>query len=167
MAKITLAGNPVETTGDLPQPGTVAPDFVLTKTDLSDMSLRDFSGRRVLLNIFPSVDTPVCSMSVRKFNAEIGRLDNTVVLSVSLDLPFAHARFCETEGLKDVIPASELRNRDFGDAYGVRMTTGPLAGLLARAIVIIDENGKVMYSRLVPEIKDEPDYGEALGILGS
>ncbi len=165
MAQIALQGNPVETVGDLPKAGDPAPDFILTKTDLSDMSLKDFAGKKVLLNIFPSVDTPVCSMSVRKFNTEISKYENAAVLSVSLDLPFAHSRFCETEGLKNVIPASELRTRDFGESYGVRMKTGPLAGLLARAVVIIDENGKVVYAKFAPDIKDEPDYEEALNIL--
>ncbi len=118
-----------------------------------------------MLNIFPSIDTPVCAMSVRKFNAEIGKIKNAVVLCVSLDLPFAHARFCGAEGLDNVISLSELRNRDFGNRYGVRIVDGPLTGLLARAIVILDEKEKVIYTQLIPEIKEEPDYEKALAIL--
>jgi thiol peroxidase len=124
MAKITLGGNPINTIGDLPAVGEKAPDFLLTKTDLSDIVLKDVAGKKVVFNIFPSVDTPVCSASVRRFNTEISNFPNAVVLSVSLDLPFAHSRFCETEGLKDVIPLSELRTREFGDQYGVRMVDG-------------------------------------------
>jgi thioredoxin-dependent peroxiredoxin len=165
MAQITLKGNPVKTNGELPKVGGQAPDFVLTKTDLSDVSLKDFGGKTIVLNIFPSVDTAVCSMSVRKFNAQIGQYDNAVVLCVSLDLPFAHARFCGAEGLNQVVSVSELRNRDFGSRYGVRMIDGPLAGLLARAVVIIDPNGKVVYTQLVPEIAEEPDYAAALAML--
>jgi len=165
MAKIKLGGNPINTCGELPKPGTQAADFILTKTDLSDVSLKDFAGKKVVLNIFPSIDTPICAMSVRKFNAEIGKVKNAVVLCVSLDLPFAHARFCGAEGLEKVVSVSELRNRDFGNRYGVRIVDGPLTGLLARAIVILDEKGKVIYTQLVPEIKEEPDYESALASL--
>jgi thiol peroxidase len=165
MAQITLKNNPINTIGDLPEKGSKAPDFVLTKTDLSDVSLKDFAGKTVVLNIFPSVDTEVCSMSVRKFNSEITRYENAVALCVSVDLPFAHARFCGAEGLKDVISVSELRNKDFGKAYGVRIIDGPLAGLMARAVVIIDAGGKVIYTELVPEIAQEPDYEAALNML--
>jgi thioredoxin-dependent peroxiredoxin len=165
MAQINFKGNPVHTIGELPKVGDKAPDFVLTKTDLSDISLKDVSGKKVILNIFPSIDTPVCSLSVARFNEEISKFDNAVVIAASLDLPFAHARFCETKGLKNVIAVSELRNREFGSNYGVRMTDGPLAGLFARAIVVIDESSKVIYTQLVPEITEEPDYDKALNML--
>ncbi len=165
MAKITLKGNEINTSGELPATGTQAPDFVLTKTDLSDISLADLRGRRVILNIFPSIDTDVCAASVRHFNKDASSLDNTAVLCVSQDLPFAHARFCGAEGLDNVESVSELRNLDFGANYGVRITDGPLAGLLARAVVILDETGKVIYTEQVPEIVQEPDYAAALNSL--
>ena len=165
MAQITLKGNPINTSGKLPQIGTTAPDFVLTKTDLSDISLKDFAGKKIVLNIFPSVDTPVCAMSVRKFNSEIDKIENAVVVCASADLPFAHARFCGAEGIESAISASEFRNRDFGEAYGVRIVDGPLSGLLARAVVVIDETGKVAYTQQVPEIAEEPDYDRALNML--
>jgi thiol peroxidase len=165
MAQITLKGNPIHTCGTLPAVGSTAPDFVLTKTDLSDVSLKDFVGKKIVLNIFPSIDTPVCATSVRKFNAEADKLKNTVVLCVSVDLPFAHNRFCAAEGLKNVLPMSELHQRTFGEAYGVRIIDGPLAGILSRAIVVIDEQGKVRYTEQVPEIAQEPDYQAVLSIL--
>ncbi|MFN0117368.1 MAG: thiol peroxidase [Elusimicrobiota bacterium] len=165
MAKITFKGNPLNTKGDLPKVGSKAPDFVLTKTDLSDVSLKDFSGKKVVLNIFPSIDTPVCQTSVRKFNEEASKLANTVVVCVSVDLPFAHNRFCGAEGIKNVISTSELRNRSFGDTYGVRIAEGALAGLLSRAVVVIDETGNVKYSEQVPEIAQEPNYVNAIGAL--
>ena len=165
MAKITLQGNPIHTCGELPAVGSDAPSFVLTKTDLSDVSLQDFAGKKVVLNIFPSIDTSVCAASVRKFNEEVQKLENTVVLCASLDLPFAHGRFCGAEGLEDVIPVSELRERAFGEAYGVRIIDGALKGLLSRAVVVIDENGKVVYTEQVPEIAQEPDYVAALKAL--
>lgn len=165
MATITLKGNPIHTCGQLPNVGSNAPDFLLTKTDLSDVSLKDFAGKRIVLNIFPSLDTPVCATSIRKFNAEAGKLNNTVVLCVSVDLPFAHSRFCVAEGLQNVVSASELRHRVFGEAYGVRVIDGPLAGLLSRAVVVIDETGKVIYTEQVPEIAQEPNYEAALNVL--
>ncbi|MGV1098344.1 thiol peroxidase [Thiovibrio sp. JS02] len=165
MAKITLQGNPAKTIGALPKVGAKAPDFILTKTDLGDVSLKDYAGKRLILNIFPSIDTPVCATSVRRFNAEINKIANAVCLCASLDLPFAHARFCGAEGLENVISVSELRDRTFGDAYGVRIMDGPLKGLLARAVVIIDEKGKVLHSQLVPEISQEPDYEAALAVV--
>ena len=165
MAQITLKGNPINTVGDLPAVGSAAPEFTLTKTDLSELSLSDLSGKRVVLNIFPSLDTDVCATSVRRFNAEAEKLDNTVVVCASLDLPFAHNRFCTTEGLENVVPASELRDRKFGDDYGVRVKDGPLSGLLSRAVVVIDEKGKVAYTEQVPEIAQEPDYEAALAVL--
>lgn len=165
MARITLQGTPFQTIGELPAPGAKAPDFLLTKTDLSDVRLRDFAGKRLVLNIFPSIDTSVCAMSVRRFNAAINGLTNAVCLCISRDLPFAQARFCGAEGLDRVVPLSELRDSEFGDRYGVRITNGPLAGLLARAVVVCDENGTVLYSQMVQEIKDEPDYDAALAVL--
>jgi thiol peroxidase len=165
MAQITLKGNPIHTSGNLPAPGYAAPDFSLTKRDLTDMSLRDVAGKRVVLNIFPSIDTPTCSASVRRFNAEISGQKNAVVLCVSRDLPFAHARFCEAEGIENAIPLSEMRHRDFGEKYGVVILDGPMAGLLARAVVVLDESGKVIYSELVHEIAVEPNYEKALEAL--
>lgn len=165
MANITLKGNPIHTVGSLPQVGAQAPDFKLTKTDLSDATLADFKGKRIVLNIFPSLDTAVCATSVRKFNAEAEKLDNTVVLCASLDLPFAHNRFCSTEGLDNVVSLSELHDRSFGESYGVRIVDGPMAGLYSRAVIIIDENGKVIYTEQVPEIVEEPNYETALNAL--
>lgn len=165
MAQVTFQGNPVHTIGDLPRVGTQAPDFVLTKTDLSDISMNDVLGKRIVMNIFPSVDTPVCAASVRRFNADISEFKNTVVLCISRDLPFALARFCGSEGLENVIPASELRTLDFGKLYGVRITDGPLAGLLTRSVVILDSTGRIIYRQLVPEIAEEPDYESVLKTL--
>lgn len=160
-----LKGNPIHTVGSLPETGSQAPAFSLTKTDLSDVCLADLKGKRVILNIFPSIDTAVCAMSVRKFNEAASRLENTEVLCASLDLPFAHNRFCGAEGIEGVSSVSELRNRDFGNDYGLRIIDGPLAGLLSRAVVVIDENGKVIYTEQVPEIGQEPDYESAIAAL--
>lgn len=165
MAKITLKGNPIETAGFLPTVGTTAPDFLLTDTDLSDVALKDFAGKKIVLNIFPSVDTGVCAASVRKFNQEAASLKDTVVLNVSEDLPFAHARFCGAEGIKNVRSLSTMRKRAFGNDYGLTIKTGPLAGLLSRAVVVTDENGKVVYTEQVPEIGQEPDYAKAITAL--
>jgi thioredoxin-dependent peroxiredoxin len=162
MAQITLKGNQIETVGTLPVPGSKAPDFTLTGTDLSDVRLGDYKGKNVVLNIFTSLDTSVCAASVRRFNQEASNLDNTVVLSVSADLPFAHNRFCEAEGLKDVISASVFRSPEFGQEYGVTVKTGPTSGLLSRAIAIINKEGDVVYNEQVPEITQEPDYDAAL-----
>jgi thiol peroxidase len=167
MAQVTLKGNPVNTSGNLPTVGYAAPDFSLTRADFSDMSLREVAGKRVVLNIFMSVDTSTCSASIRRFNTEISKIDNAVALCISRDLPFAHARFCEAEGLKDVITLSEMRHRDFGKTYGIEMTDGPLAGLLARAVLVLDESGKVIYSQLVKEVGEEPDYEKALDALSN
>jgi len=167
MAKITFKGNAAHTAGTLPAVGSAAPDFKLTKSDLSDASLKDYLGKKVVLNIFPSLDTPVCAASVRRFNAEASKLDNTVVLCISRDLPFAQGRFCTAEGLNNVISASEYRDSSFSDAYGVRIQDGPLAGLLSRAVVVVDEGGKVKYTEQVPEIVHEPDYAKALAALKS
>lgn len=166
MKEIKLKGTPIHISGNLPANGSAAPDFVLTKTDMSDVSLKDFKGKKIVLNIFPSVDTPVCALSVKRFNEEASKLQNTVVLCVSVDLPFALARFCGAEGIKNVVPVSDLRKRNFGKTYGLDIVDGPIAGLLARAVIIIDENGKVKYTQLVPEIAQEPDYAAALQAIG-
>jgi len=165
MAKITFQGNPVTTAGDLPRVGAEAPEFSLVKTDLGEVSLADYKGKKVVLNIFPSVDTGVCAASVRRFNAEASKQDNTVVLCVSRDLPFAHARFCGAEGLDDVVSLSEYKDEVFSQNYGVKMIDGPLSGLLSRAVVVIDENGKVSHSEQVDDIVNEPDYDAALKAL--
>ncbi len=167
MAQITLKGNPVNTSGNLPSPGYAAPDFSLTRTDLSDMTLRDVAGKRVVLNIFSSLDTSVCAMTVRRFNQEIAKHDNAVVLCISRDLPFAQARFCEAEGIENAIMLSEMRSRDFGEKYGVALVDGPTAGLLARAVVVLDEAGKVIHSEQVSDIVNEPDYAKALDVLAN
>jgi len=165
MAKITLKGTPIETVGKLPKVGEKAPGFTLTKRDLSETSLDDFAGNRIVLNIFPSIDTQVCATSVRKFNVEASKLENSVVLCVSADLPFAHERFCGAEGINDVLSLSCFRSDAFGKDYGVKITSGPLTGLLSRAVVIIDESGKVIYTEQVPEITQEPNYEAALAAL--
>ncbi|MEU8925765.1 thiol peroxidase [Kitasatospora sp. NPDC048545] len=165
MAQVTLKGNPVEVGGALPVSGSRAPSFTLVGAGLADTSLKDFAGARKVLNIFPSVDTPTCATSVRTFNAQAGALDNTVVLCISADLPFAQARFCGAEGLDNVKTLSTLRGREFHDAYGVAINSGPLAGLTARAVVVLDENDTVLHTELVAEIADEPDYEAALAVL--
>jgi thiol peroxidase len=165
MSEITLKGSPVNIIGELPYAGSRAPDFILTKTDLSDVTLDNFAGKPLAMNIFPSLDTSVCAATVRRFNAEAAKLDNVNVICVSLDLPFAHMRFCESEGIKNVLNLSELRNRDFGNRYGIRMTNGPLAGLLARSIVLVDSQVNIAYTQLVPEITQEPNYDEALAFI--
>jgi len=165
MAKVTFKGSPVTTVGDLPAAGAAAPSFTLAGRDLSDVTLAGFAGKTVVLNIFPSIDTPVCAASVRRFNAEAAALGDTVVLCVSADLPFAHGRFCSVEGLDKVVPLSVFRAPEFGRDYGVAISEGPLRGLLARAVVIVDETGIVKYSRLVAEITEEPDYEAALRAL--
>ena len=166
MTQVTFKGNTVNTVGELPAKGNPAPEFNLTKTDMSDIHLSDFKGRRLVLNIFPSIETPVCSASVKRFNNDVEKLENTEVLCISRDLPFAHARFNVEQEIKNVISLSELRDSAFGENYGVRMTDGPLAGLFARAVVVVDENSKVAYTQLVPEIAEEPDYGSVLKLLG-
>ncbi len=165
MATITLKGNKIHTYGDLPKKGTKAPDFQLVNSDLSDSTLEDYKGKKVLLNIFPSLDTEVCAASVRRFNKAASELENTVVLCISMDLPFAHSRFCSTEGLNDVVTLSGMRNQDFGKNYGVLIVDGPLAGLYSRAVVALDEEGDVIYTEQVPEIVQEPDYDAALKTL--
>nr|WP_320011592.1 thiol peroxidase [uncultured Desulfobulbus sp.] len=165
MAQITLKGNAIDTIGELPAVGSAAPDFSLVTTELADVGLANYKGKKVVLNIFPSVDTPVCAASVRNFNKVAGENENTVVLCISADLPFAHTRFCETDGLKNVESLSVFRSPDFGKEYGVTITTGPLAGLLSRAIVVLDAEGKVTYTEQVPEITQEPNYDAALAAI--
>ncbi|MEO8516190.1 MAG: thiol peroxidase [Flavobacterium sp.] len=165
MGQVTLKGNPVNTVGQLPQIGTKAKDFQLVKADLSIASLADFKGSKVVLNIFPSVDTSTCATSVRKFNEKASGLENTKVLCISRDLPFAQNRFCGAEGLKNVMNLSDFKNASFGDDYGLTITDGPLAGLHSRAVIVLDENGVVKYTELVPEIVDEPNYENALASL--
>lgn len=165
MATVTLKGNPFKISGELPAKGAAAPDFRLVKTDLSETSLKDFAGKRVVLNIFPSLDTATCATSVRTFNKRASEAPNTVVLCISADLPFAAARFCTTEGLANVVPVSSFRAPEFGQAYGLTLTEGPLKGLLARAVVMVDEQGVVKHTELVPEIANEPNYDAALGAL--
>jgi thiol peroxidase len=165
MAQITHRGNPIHTAGELPAVGAQAPAFSLTKTDLSEATGADYQGKRVVLNIFPSIDTPTCATSVRKFNAQASQVQNTVVLCISADLPFAAGRFCSTEGLANVVPASTFRSPEFGKAYGVTLQDGALRGLLARAVVVLDETGKVLHTELVPEIGQEPNYEAALAVL--
>jgi len=167
MAKITLKGNPIETIGQLPEKGSNAPAFSLVGTNLASVTLESFSGKNVVLNIFPSIDTPVCAASTRRFNKVAGETENSVVLCISADLPFAHSRFCEVEGLKNVIPLSVFRDHDFGNQYGVTITTGPIAGLLSRALVIVDKTGQIAYTEQVPEISQEPDYDAALKALSA
>ena len=161
MAAITLKGNKFSTIGDLPKVGSKSPDFKLVGTDLSEKSLSDFEGK-IVLNIFPSLDTETCAMSVRTFNQKVASLDNTTVLCISRDLPFAHGRFCTTEGIDKVVNLSDFRNRDFGQNYQLDIADGPLAGLHSRAVIVLDENKNVVYSEQVPEIVDEPNYDKAI-----
>jgi thiol peroxidase len=165
MAKITLRGNPVNTSGFLPAKGTKAPVFTLVKSDLSNLSLKELAGKKVILNISPSLDTGVCATAVRKFNQMAAGKDNTVVLAITKDLPFAQSRFCSTEGITNVMALSGFRNGEFGKDYGVDILDGPMAGLYARSIVVVDEKGNVVYTELVPETVQEPDYDKALAAL--
>lgn len=165
MSKVTLDGNPIELSGTFPQPGDNAPPFTLTNSGLEDVKLEHWAGKRKILNIIPSIDTGVCATSTRKFNEKAGGLDNTVVVVISADLPFAASRFCGAEGLKNVETLSTFRNYSFQQDYGVAIQTGPLAGLCARAVVVLDENDRVLHSELVSEIKNEPDYDAALQVL--
>ena len=165
MSSVTLRGNPISIGGTFPVKGDKAPAFTLVAKDLSDVSLASLTGKRKILNIFPSVDTPVCATSIRTFNAKASSLENTVVLCISADLPFAQARFCGAEGLENVINLSTLRGREFVRDYGVDIENGPLAGLTARAVVVLDEDDNVLYSELVSEIGQEPNYDAALAAL--
>ena len=164
MAEITLKGNEINTNGNLPEVGSQAKDFNLVANDLSEKTLSDYKGNKVVLNIFPSLDTPTCAASVRRFNQEAGNLENTKVLCISKDLPFAQARFCGAEGLENVETLSDFRT-DFAKDYNLEIIDGPLAGLASRAVVILDENGKITYTQQVPEIVDEPNYEEVLNNL--
>ncbi len=166
MANVTFLGNRVTTNGDLPAVGSAAPDFSLADKDLQDLGLSDFAGRKRLLNIVPSLDTPTCATSTRKFNESFAGREDAVALVISADLPFAQGRFCATEGLRNVVTLSLMRGKKFARKYGVLIKDGPLKGLTARAVVVIDENGTVTYTQLVPEIADEPDYDAALRALG-
>ena len=166
MAETAFKGNPVHTSGDLPAVGDAAPAFTLTGGDLGAVSSESLAGGRVVLNIFPSIDTPVCAASVRAFNQRAAGLEDTTVVCVSADLPFATSRFCGAEGIEDVTTGSSFRSPEFGDDYGVGVSGGALAGLLARAVVVIDSDGTVLHSQLVPEITDEPDYDAAIAALG-
>ncbi|GAB2586087.1 thiol peroxidase [Dyella jejuensis] len=165
MSQVTLKGHSVEVEGQLPSVGGKAPAFSLVAKDLSDATLASFAGKRKVLNIFPSIDTPTCATSVRRFNEKAGQLDNAIVLCISADLPFAQARFCGAEGLSNVVTLSTMRGHDFLKHYGVAIASGPLAGLAARAVVVLDEHDKVLHVELVSEIADEPDYEKALHAL--
>jgi len=165
MAKIALKGNPVNTVGELPQVGSKAKDFSLVKTDLSTTSLADFAGSKLVLNIFPSIDTSTCATSVRKFNEKASALPNTKVLCISRDLPFAMNRFCGAEGLDNVINLSDFRDASFGNEYGLTITDGPLQGLHSRAVIVLDENGVIKHTELVADIVDEPNYDNAIAAL--
>ncbi|HMV52899.1 MAG TPA: thiol peroxidase [Rhodocyclaceae bacterium] len=165
MSTVTLAGNPIHLAGQFPKVGDGAPSFTLVGTDLADVSLKDYAGKRKVLNIVPSLDTPVCQTSTRKFNERASAQHNTVVLVIAADLPFAMKRFCETEGLKNVVSLSTMRGREFMANYGVEIIDGPLAGITARAVVVLDEHDKVVHAELVPEIKQEPNYDAALAVL--
>lgn len=165
MTQITLAGNPIEVAGEFPAVNTTVENFTLVNNGLADVSLSDFAGKRKVLNIFPSIDTGICATSVRVFNQKAANLANTVVLCISADLPFAQARFCGAEGIENVQVLSTFRNKAFHNAVGVDIVTGPLANLTARAVIVLDENNKVLHSELVPEIKQEPNYDAALAAL--
>jgi thiol peroxidase len=165
MAEITFRGNPIHTVGELPTVGSPAPAFTLTGGNLADVTLGDFAGKSLVINIFPSIDTGVCQASVRAFNEKAGGRDDVTVLNVSADLPFAQARFCGAEGIEGVTNGSTFRS-DFGSVYGVTMAEGPLAGLMSRAVVVVDGDGVVSYAEQVPEIGQEPDYDSALAALG-
>jgi thioredoxin-dependent peroxiredoxin len=165
MSTVTLAGNPIEIGGAFPRTGQTAPAFTLVGKDLKDVRLSDFAGKRKVLNIVPSLDTPVCATSTRKFNERAGSLQNTVVLVISADLPFAMGRFCTTENIQNVVPLSTMRGREFLRNYGVEIASGPLAGVAARAVVVLDANDKVVHAELVPEIRNEPNYDAALNVL--
>src|SRR4051794_37064672 len=165
MAEVTLGGNPVHTVGELPEIGTKAPDFAVTAANLGEITRDELAGKRVVMNIFPSVDTPTCAQSVRHFNEAASSLENTVVLCISADLPFAQSRFCGAEGLSNVQTGSTFRS-NFGQQYGVTLADGRLSGLLARAVVVLDESGTVVHTELVPEIANEPNYESALSALG-
>ncbi|MGC1879028.1 MAG: thiol peroxidase [Rhabdochlamydiaceae bacterium] len=165
MAKVTLKGNPIRTSGDLPSVGAQAPDFELVGGDLTNRSLKDFRGKRKMIYVVPSLDTPTCSISTKKFNEKIKSHPEVDVLVVSADLPFAQKRMCSQEQVANIIPLSMMRSKEFAKAYGLLIEDGPLAGICARAVIVLDENDRVIYTQLVPEIAQEPDYDKALGAL--
>tara|TARA_R110000868_G_scaffold104694_2_gene288595 strand:+ start:5454 stop:5960 length:507 start_codon:yes stop_codon:yes gene_type:complete len=165
MATVTLKGNEIHTIGNLPKTGASAPNFTLTKSDLSTVTLEDYKGKKIVLNIFPSVDTGTCAQSVRQFNTEAAELENTVVLCISKDLPFAQARFCGAEGIANVEMLSDFKDGNFGNNYGLTFSDGPLAALLSRSVVVLDENGNVLYTEQVAETVEEPNYKAALEAL--
>ncbi|MGC6377682.1 thiol peroxidase [Bisgaard Taxon 45] len=165
MSKITLAGTPIEVSGTFPQVGDVVVDFTTVSATLEEVTLANFAGKRKIINIFPSIDTGICATSVRKFNEQAAKLANTAVLCLSADLPFAQARFCGAEGLENVFTVSTFRNKDVHTQLGVDIVEGPLAGLTARAVIVLDESNRVLHSELVPEIKQEPNYDAALAVL--
>lgn len=165
MATITFHGDPIQTSGELPAPGRPAPDFTLTTPDLADVSLKDYAGKKKILSIVPSLDTGVCATSAKTFNEAISKLDDVVVLNISADLPFAAGRFCESNELKNIVALSTFRSPDFAQAYGVKIVDGPLAGLTARAIIVLDDQNLVVYREQVPEIGQEPDYAAALAAV--
>ncbi|MDR3299415.1 MAG: thiol peroxidase [Candidatus Accumulibacter sp.] len=166
MTTVTLGGNAIQIAGNFPKKGQTAPDFSLVGNDLSDVALGQFAGKRKILNIFPSIDTAVCAISVRTFNQRASEWRGTVVLCISADLPFAQKRFCGAEGLANVVTLSLMRGREFLDDYGVRIASGPMAGLAARAVIVLDEQNRVLHGELVAEIKNEPDYDAAIKVLG-
>lgn len=165
MATITFKGTPIHTAGDLPAVGTTCPDFKLTAGDLSDKTLADFAGKKKVLNIVPSLDTGVCQQSARRFNAEAGKYPDAVIINISADLPFAQKRFCDAEKLDHVVNLSTMRSPEFGKVFGVQIVDGPLAGLMSRAVLVLDKQNKVVYAQQVPEIVQEPDYDAALAAL--
>src|SRR5579883_1927402 len=165
MASITLKGTPLNTCGELPAVGTHAPDFTVTKTDLSEIRLKNYLGKKIILNIFPSLDTPTCAAAMLKFNAIAEKLKDVLILCISADLPFAQKRFCAAEHMDNVQPVSAFRHPSFGQDYGVMITDGPLAGLLARSVIVLDEEGKVIYTQQVKEITEEPDYAALTAVL--
>lgn len=165
METVFFKGSPCHTYGNIPAVGSKAPDFKLVTKDLAEITCDDFKGKRVVINVFPSLDTPVCAASVRRFNVEASKLDNTAVVCVSMDLPFAMSRFCSAEGIDNVTAASAFRSPTFAQQYGLQLVDGPLAGLLARAVIVMDENHQIIYSDLVEEITNEPDYEGAISVL--
>ncbi|MET1255273.1 thiol peroxidase [Aliikangiella maris] len=165
MASLTFKNNPIETVGNFPEVGQKAPDFKLVKSDLSEISLSELAGKKVIFNIFPSIDTPVCAAQLKKFNEAVANIDNTVLLFASLDLPFAFARFCGAEGIENAVTTSDFRYRSLAESYGIQMKGGPLDGLYARAVLVLNENQEVIYSELVNEVTNEPDYDAALATV--
>lgn len=165
MAMITFKGSPLRTVGTLPAAGSMAPDFKLVGADLKDVSLNDFKGARKILNIVPSLDTPVCAVSAGKFNAEVARMSGVVLLNISADLPFAQKRFCDSQSLKNVVTLSTFRSPEFGKTYGVQIAEGPLAGLMSRAVLVLDADNRIVWAEQVPEIAQEPDYAAAMAAV--